>query len=138
MSRGHSSSYRPPLTTTLKPRPFSMLDVLLDAEPLSSVVFVQDYIQLVFQDLYFNLYNPVDVHHGDSTLGETDIGFADQLRRLIGQRVIDTSATERQFAAITFECGTRVAVSLRPEDASGPEAFELANNKGLWVVEQNS
>ena len=115
-----------------------MLDVLLDAEPLSSVVFVQDYIQLVFQDLYFNLYNPVSVHRESRTLREADIGFADELRRLIGQRVVDTSAQERQFVTVKFERGTQVTVSLRPEDVTGPEAFELANGKGLWIVEQNT
>ena len=49
-------------------RPFSMLDVLLDAEPLSQVVFIHDYIQLVFQDTYFNLYNRVSVHRAGCTL----------------------------------------------------------------------
>ena len=119
-------------------RPFSMLDVLLDAEPLSQVVFVHDYIQLVFQGTYFNLYNRVTVHRGGCTLGPSDAGFADELRRLIGERVIDTLSEEGQFSAVKFERGTQVSVSLRAEDANGPEAFELGDNKGLCVVEQNT
>ena len=119
-------------------RPFSMLDVLLDAEPLSQVVFIHDYIQLVFQDTYFNLYNRVSVHRAGCTLKDSDMGFADELRRLIGQRVVDTSSEAGQFSAVKFERGTQVSVSLRSEDVNGPEAFELGNNKGLCVVEQNS
>jgi len=114
-----------------------MLDVLLDAEPLSQVVFVHDYIQLIFQGTYFNLYNRVTVHRGGCTLAASDSGFADELRRLIGQRVVDTTSEERQFSAVKFEHGTQVSVSLRAEDAKGPEAFELGDNKGLCVVEQN-
>jgi hypothetical protein len=119
------------------PPPYSMLDVLLEAAPLSQVVFVHDYIQLVFQDTYFNLYNRVTVHRGGCTLSASDSGFADELRRLIGQRVIDISSEEGQFSALKFEQGTQVAVSLRAEDANGPEAFELGDNEGLCVVEQN-
>lgn len=118
-------------------RPFSMLDVLLDAEPLSQVVFIHDYIQLVFQDTYFNLYNRVTVHRGGCNLKSSDVGFADELRRLIGERVVDTSSEEGQFSAVKFECGTQISVSLRAEDANGPEAFELGDSKGLCVVEQN-
>ena len=114
-----------------------MLDVLLDAEPLSQVVFVHDYIQLVFQDTYFSLHNRVSVHRAGCTLKDSDVGFADELRRLIGQRVVDTSSEAGRFSAIKFERGTQVSVSLRCEDANGPEAFELGDNNGLCVVEQN-
>jgi hypothetical protein len=120
------------------PRPLSMLDVLLDAEPLSQVVFVHDYIQLVFQCTYFNLYNRVTVHRDGCALGSSDVGFADELQRLVGERVVDTLSEEGQFVAVKFERGTRVSVSLRAEDANGPEAFDLRDNKGLCVVEQNT
>lgn len=121
-----------------RPRPLSMLDVLLDAEPLSQVVFVHDYIQLVFQGTYFNLYSRVTVHCGGCTLGSSDVGFADELRRLVGERVVDTWSEEGQFNVVKFERGTQVSVSLRAEDANGPEAFELGDNKGLCVVQQNT
>lgn len=120
------------------PHPFSMLDVLLKAEPLSQVVFVHDYIQLVFQGTYFNLYNRVTVHRDGCTLGASDAGFADELRRLVGERVVDTSSEEGRFSVVEFERGAQVSVSLRAEDANGPEAFELGDNKGLRVVEQNT
>ena len=115
-------------------RPFSMLDVLLDAEPLSQVVFIHDYIQLVFNGMHFNLYGAVTVHHAGRTLLRKDTGFCDELCGLIGQRIIDTSTEERQYAAVTFEKGMTVAVSVRTEDNVGPEAFSLGDNKGLMVV----
>ena len=46
-----------------------MLNVLLEAEPLSQVVFVHDYIQLILQDTCFNLCNRVTVHRDGCTLG---------------------------------------------------------------------
>jgi hypothetical protein len=118
--------------------PFSMLDVVLDAEPLSEVVFIHDYIQLVFQGTRWSLYNPVSAHRSGCTLTASDIGFADELRRLIGQRVVGTSTESGQFSAVTFEEQTQVSVSLRREDAVGPEAYELGDDKGLHVVEQNN
>ena len=113
---------------------FSMLDVLLDAEPMSQVIFIGDYVQLVFQDTYFNLYGAVTVHRSGCTLKRKDLGFCDELCRLIGQRAIETSAEEGAFAAVTFEGGTTVTVSVRVEDNVGPEAFLLSDNKGLMVV----
>lgn len=118
-------------------RPFSMLDLLMDAKPLSQVVFVHDYVQFVFQNTYFNLYNPVTVGLGDRTLSRNDLGFCDELCRLIGHRVVDTSTEVGRVASVEFENGTRVSVSLRTEDATGPEAFELGDNKGTCVVQQN-
>jgi hypothetical protein len=122
----------------MKPVPSSMLDVLREAEPLSQVVFIHDYIQLVFQEMHWSLYNPVSVHRSGCTLTESDLGFADELRRLIGQRVVKTSAEQGQFASATFEGRTQVSVSLRSEDARGPEAYELGNDNGLHIVEQNN
>jgi hypothetical protein len=104
---------------------------------MSQVVFIHDYIELVFQETRWSLYNPVTVHCSGCTLTESDLGFADALRCLIGQRVVETSAEQGQFASATFEGLTQVFVSLRSEDARGPEAYELGNDKGLSVVEQN-
>ncbi len=117
--------------------PSSMLNVLLDAEPLSQVIFIHDYIQLVFQEVRLNLYNVVRVHRDGSTLSESDLGWADELRRLIEQRVVGVSHEHAQFLALAFEHGTQVLVSMRQEDARGPEAFELSDDSGLSVVEQN-
>ena len=58
---------------------FSMIDLLLDVEPLSQVVFVHDYIQLAFQDTYFSLYNQVTVIRHDNLLTRNDLGFCDEL-----------------------------------------------------------
>ena len=110
----------------------------MDAEPMSQVVFVHDYIQLVFQGTYFNLYNAVTIHRDNRTLRRNDLGFCDELCHLIGQRVVDTSTEAGQFTSVAFGNGTRVSVSLRAEDGNGPEAFELGNNKGTFCVEQNS
>ena len=116
----------------------SMLDFLVDAEPLTQVVFVHDYLQLVFQGRRVSLYNVVRLHRGGGTLNESDIGWVDELPRLIGQRVVGVSCEGAVGLTLTFELGTQVSVSLRPEDARGPEAFEVNGDDGFFVVEQNA
>jgi hypothetical protein len=122
------------LDRNVSERPFSMLDLLLDAEPLSQVVFIHNYIQLVFQGMSFNLYGAVTLYRSGCTLMRKDVGFCDELCRLIDQRVVSTTSEYGQYAAITFSGGTTVSVSVRPEDNVGPEAFYLGDNKGLMVV----
>ena len=41
---------------------------LKPSEPLSQVVFIHDYLQLVFQDECFNVYNAAEVVWNETTL----------------------------------------------------------------------
>jgi len=115
-----------------------MLDVLLDAEPLSEVRFVHDYVHLVFQGTTLSCYNPVSVQSEGGPLTRLDSGFCDGLCRLIGHRVVDTVFVEGVKASVRFANETVVSISLTPGAGVGPEAFMLSDQSGLCVVEQNA
>ncbi len=98
-------------------------------EALSQVVFVHDYIQLVFQDEVFNIYNiPELVHQGASV---------DALVGLIGQRVISVSRTEPEMLLLDFERGARFRLPSGDEGVRGPEAFQFRGQNNSLVIEQN-
>ena len=92
-------------------RPFSMLDLLLDADPLSQVVFIHDYVQLVFQEMRLSIYNPISIKI-DRILNRNDLGFHDKLIGLIGGRVKDQWDDE-SLLYLEFDSTACVVISLR-------------------------
>ena len=109
---------------------------LLPKSSLSQVVFVHDYIQLVFQDEAFSLYNPVIVKTLDENNEQGGAGFADSLVSLIDRAVVEVDSSEGFAIALRFGCGRQVQV-LRNGGAKSPEAFQFNGPNGVIVVEQN-
>ena len=58
------------------------------ADALSSVVFIHDYVQLVFQGLILNIYAPYVIENGTRRVSRGDAGYADELVSLIGLPVV--------------------------------------------------
>lgn len=108
----------------------------LKSQRLSSVEFVQDYIQLHFDDYTLTVYNPVKITQGASSLPEKQIGFKDALCNLINRIVRDVSYTESDRVEVAFDSGSCVVVSIAAKDYSGPEALVLQSRdaKGPWLV----
>jgi hypothetical protein len=108
----------------------------LKCQRLSSVEFVQDYIQLHFDGYTINLYNPVKVVGGSTTLRQGQIGFRDGLSSLINGVVRDVFYVEGDKVEVVFENGSSVVVSIADKDYSGPEALMLfsRNTKAQWLV----
>jgi hypothetical protein len=115
----------------------SELPDLIPTEPLTQVVFVHDYLQLVFQFESFSIYNVARVSHGDTVLIQGAPGFCDAVVSLIGQRVREASSTDNHRLSLTFESGENVVVLSGSEHIRGPEAFEFNGHDNLIVVEQN-
>lgn len=109
---------------------------LLPEFPLSQVVFVHDYIQLVFQEEGFSLYNSVVVRLDDVEYEQGQTGFADALVSFIGKAVVAVGASDECALVLYFECGAQVEV-LKIRGATGPEAFQFNGPHGLTIVEQN-
>ena len=101
---------------------------------LSSVEFVQDYIQLRFDGPCLSIFTHPVIRCDGQQVEWTQPGYADLFRLWIGCAVIDTAATNDQVL-LSFADGNQLAVSLREEDKSGPEAltFQL-NDERIWVV----
>ena len=115
-----------------------MVPNLKPSEPLSQVVFVHDYLQLIFQDEAFNIYNVSEVEHRGVKLAHGEPGFCDALVALIGQCVIEASHSDSYALKLSFEEGAQFVVRSDDDAVRGPEAFEFNGKNQLTVVEQNA
>jgi hypothetical protein len=109
---------------------------LVPPQPLSKVVFVHDYLQLVFGSDVFTLYNRVQLKIGSALMVQGETGFCDELVRLISQKVLETH--DRHALTMAFENGAELSVLNGETDVSGPEAFQYDGPDNLIIVEQNA
>ncbi len=110
-----------------------MIPDFLPAEPLSQVVFIHDYIQLVFQEACFTIYNSVELWLGETPVLQGRPGFCDTLVSLIGLSIISVSV--RPVLSLTFQSGVTLVVT---EACNGPEAWQYNSPGYPIVVEQNA
>lgn len=96
----------------------------LEGEQLGSVTFVQDYIQLHFDGPGINVYMPMSVDAGGIIVRSGDIQFRNALCGQIAKVVQSVSFQDDEAMTITFKDNSRIVISLRAEDYSGPEALE--------------
>jgi hypothetical protein len=109
---------------------------LQPVEPLSQVVFVHEYLQLVFQDLVFTLYNIATCSTGSGDLRQGQPGFCDALVSLIDQTARAEVLADKLL--LHFSSGTVVSVPVSGPDVRGPEAWQFGQLGGPTVVEQNA
>ena len=101
---------------------------------MSSVEFVEDYVQLRFDSACLTAYTPPTITWGAESLSLAHAGYRDALCRQIGCRAERTEVNDQQVS-IVFESGAVVAVSLREDDYRGPEALQFSLDKNrIWVV----
>jgi hypothetical protein len=111
----------------------------LIGKSVSSICFLPNYVQIVFEDLILTCYtNPV-VFVSD---GQTDCRmpeFKDKLCLLIGKSVQSVVEKLSDGLGIYFDDGDSITISLRFEDASSVEAAMLSEQKGaifdVWRYE---
>ena len=110
---------------------------LSPTESLSQVVFVHDYLQLVFEDETFSIYNLTELVLGGVAIAQGAPGFCDGLVKLIGQGAT-VAQSERCALSFSFAGGANLRVLRSAGAARGPEAFQFAGRANLLVVEQNA
>lgn len=115
-----------------------MVPNLKPAEPLSQVVFIHDYLQLVFQDEGFNIYNLAELELRGVKVTQGQPGFCDAVVSLIGQRVTAASHSDAYALRLSFEEGAQFVVRSDEAAITGPEAFEFNGKNQPPVVEQNA
>ena len=108
---------------------------LAKANALSEVRFVHDYVQFIFEPHTLSLYAPLHVLAEGRALARGDVGYYDSICSLIGETLTDVTRHEREQLEFTFSNGTKVVLSLRTEDAAGPEIAELSTPGGEIMVE---
>ena len=104
--------------------------------PLSSVEFVQDYLQLHFDGPLLTLYVWPDVADADGiSIAFGEPGYRDALCSVIGEIVTQPELNEGRSLTVEFENGTVFALSLRDEDLDVAEAgsFRAATDDELLV-----
>lgn len=91
-------------------------------QPLGSVEFVQDYVQLRFDGPALTAFTWPMLHVAGMTFRFDEPGYRDRLCGWIGHRVLATAFREAEVLSIRFDDGAEMSISLRPEDRQGPEA----------------
>ena len=105
-------------------------------QPLSQVVFVHDYLQLVFQDCVYTLYNRATYAGQAGVIRQGEPGFCDSLVALIDQTVHADALPNGLF--LHFAGGAIVSVPTSGPDTRGPEAWQFGQLGGPYAVEQNA
>lgn len=100
------------------------------AEPLSQVVFLHDYLQLVFGDSSLSIYGPAAITIRDATCVFGQTGFCDAMVSLLGATVLSVAADVAGSLHIQFDSGAKIAVAA---SGDGPESWQL-NADGEIIV----
>jgi hypothetical protein len=95
---------------------------ILEGTNLSSVEFVQDYVQLRFDGPCLTAITRPRVHVADHSFDWGMAEYRNALCERIGKVVERTSITEKVELTINFEDDSSLSLSLRPEDYRAAEA----------------
>jgi hypothetical protein len=111
---------------------------ILEKYELSSVIFVRDYLEFIFEGekdtaklAAFSLPSAVVSSHEYNILTG---GWRDALCSLINKVVLKADDEDGLSIKITFENGDKLEISLLEEDYIGPEAAMLSNDNGELCV----
>ena len=103
----------------------------LAGERLSAVEFVQDHLQLRFDDALLTLFVWPDAADADGiSVGFGQVNYRDALCSAIGELVTVAELDEGRSLTVEFENGTVFALSLRAEDLDSPEAGSFESSDG--------
>lgn len=104
------------------------LDALI-AQPLSSVEFVYDYIQLRFDWRCLSIYAPITVEHGSHASVQGNAGFPDAIVACIGGQLQSFELNDHRLV-LSLSNDRRVIVPLVPDE---DEAALLNLDEGpMW------
>jgi hypothetical protein len=98
------------------------MTLLPPADPLSQVVFVHDYLQLVFGDTRLSLYGLTTITVDSVMLTLRETGFCDAVVSLLCEKVLNVSTDDGGSLHIQFESGTSMTVA---SSEHGPESWQL-------------
>ena len=99
-------------------------------------MFVHDYLQLMFPDCAFTLYNVATYKSETLVLRQHQSGFCDALVALINQSAVVEFRSG--ILTLNFPGGASVSVKNTGQDARGPEAWQFGRLGDPQVVEQNA
>ena len=103
--------------------------IVLSGQQLSSVVFVQDYLQLDFDGHTITCYDWPMVTLSDSKFVKNDKEYRNALCSLIANKVDGASFIEEERLSINFQTGEKIEIDLR--NANG-EVIYFTTPDGEW------
>lgn len=117
-----------------KQKDWSLKDRLI-GEELNAVQFVMDYLQVFFNDKWFNFYVWPSVDINNEIYTFEDIDYKNKLCEFIGKRVKDVYFFDNDILVIEFEKSDRILLNL---DSNNPEIYsEIAifwDKDNQWAV----
>jgi len=101
-------------------------------EQLSSVEFVQDYVQLHFDGPIITAFVWPTLNLRGNIVRFGDSGYRDELCARIARKVTSARIIEMVCLTVQFDDGANLNISLKPEDSVGPEAgyFSESDSRG--------
>ncbi len=101
----------------------------LIGEQLSSVEFIQDYLQLRFDGPVLTFFEWPEVFREEGSYAFGEPEYRNVLCDLIGEDVTAASLLEGEAIEVQFASGASIRTSLRLEDLSSPEAGSLSSGE---------
>jgi hypothetical protein len=102
---------------------------------LSSVTFVMDYIQLMFDPPpSVNALTPITVRSGGRMAVSGDDGFRNLICEQIPKTVMSVSLVDGEALTFSFEDGSTISLSLRQQDYVCPEAVNIYGRDNLCII----
>ncbi|BBH19470.1 hypothetical protein Back11_08150 [Paenibacillus baekrokdamisoli] len=109
----------------------------IETSEMSSVVFIRDYIQLVFENdketVILTAFTLPTVLIKNELFNKQVVGYCDALCSLINQAVKKALVEEGIAISLLFENEELVKISLREEDYKGTEAAMFSSVDGISV-----
>lgn len=101
---------------------------------LSSVAFVQDYLQLDFDGAVLTLFIWPDVFREEGSYAFGEPGYRDMLCGELTEEVAEATLEPGEAIEVQFEDGVIFRVSLREEDIDVTEAGQFRSGAGEALV----
>jgi len=110
---------------------------LIDKE-LSSVTFVEDYLQLAFGDKTFNFYRWPEIHVKQTVVRHGQPAYRSMLESLIGRAISAVDEYLDIGLAITFNDKTLLTVSLSDDENDTLTEYAQYQSPSHWMIWRQS
>lgn len=116
------------------------LQSALVGKQLTGVVFVHDYVQLLFDesepydDVILNIYSKSWITNKNGEFSSDRAGYRDSLCALIGGSVASLDGSLNEQFSIALDTGNSLTISLQEQDFTGPEAAYFVKRDNLMIV----
>jgi hypothetical protein len=118
-----------------EPKAVNVFKSAIEATRLSSVVFVEDYLQLVFDDYVLTMFVWPEISRSSKMFKYESEGYRDALSSLVNRRIVEAREYPGEKLSLLFSSGDIVSMSLREDDRNEVEAGSFCGTKnGLYIV----